>query len=393
MLGSVLAAVIAVALSPLSPLGPVRPVYPDRGLSWDWTVLGFGVLALTRFWAASPRCWRTRPRRTAWRPGPDSASTSGARVVASAARAGLSAPGVVGVRMALEPGEGRAAVPVRSALLGSVLAVALVVTTLTFGSSLHTLVSDPPLYGWNWTYILNPVGSGGGDVPQVALTMLKHDKDVAAYTGASYNDLEMDGQEVPFLIENAGATVTPPILSGHGVEGRNRSSSARPRWRSCTSTSASTSPSPTARRRRAHLRPADAASDRRHGHVPRHRLRQHGLGSHVHGHRRAHLRSRCCPRRLSPPSMAGPIPHSAGRTWCSSGSDRDVPHGRRAGEPPPYRRGGRPAFASARGDPAGNAIVVQGVQRPAEIVNYRTIGLTPLFWSRAWRSAPSRHWR
>ena len=45
-LGSILAAVIAVALSPLSPLGPVAPVYPDRGLSWDWTVLGFGVLAL-----------------------------------------------------------------------------------------------------------------------------------------------------------------------------------------------------------------------------------------------------------------------------------------------------------------------------------------------------------
>ena len=48
--------------------------------------------------------------------------------------------------------------PVRSVLLGSSLAVALVVTTLTFGSSLQTLVSNPPLYGWNWTYILNPVG-------------------------------------------------------------------------------------------------------------------------------------------------------------------------------------------------------------------------------------------
>ena len=46
VLGSILAAVIAVALSPLSPLGPVAAVYPDRGLSWDWTVLGFGVLAL-----------------------------------------------------------------------------------------------------------------------------------------------------------------------------------------------------------------------------------------------------------------------------------------------------------------------------------------------------------
>ena len=35
------------------------------------------------------------------------------------------------------------------------------------------------------------------------------------------------------------------------------------------------------------------------------------------------------------------------------------------------------AFASAPGGSAGNAIVVQGVQRPAEIVNYKTIGITP----------------
>ena len=35
------------------------------------------------------------------------------------------------------------------------------------------------------------------------------------------------------------------------------------------------------------------------------------------------------------------------------------------------------AFTDAPGGSAGNAIVVQGVQRPAEIANYKTIGLTP----------------
>jgi ABC-type lipoprotein release transport system permease subunit len=34
-------------------------------------------------------------------------------------------------------------------------------------------------------------------------------------------------------------------------------------------------------------------------------------------------------------------------------------------------------FANAPGGASGNAIVVQGVQRPAEIVNYKTIGITP----------------
>ena len=129
--------------------------------------------------------------------------------------------------MALEPGEGRAAVPVRSALLGSVLAVALVVTTLTFGDSLHTLVANPSLYGWNWTYTLNPVGSGGGEVPQVALAMLKHDQDVAAYSGASYNDLQVDGQEVPFLLENDGARRHPAHPHRTRVHGGQRGRARR----------------------------------------------------------------------------------------------------------------------------------------------------------------------
>ena len=36
------------------------------------------------------------------------------------------------------------------------------------------------------------------------------------------------------------------------------------------------------------------------------------------------------------------------------------------------------AFAAGPGGAQGNGIVVQGVQRPAEIVNYRTIGIIPV---------------
>ena len=48
VLGSLLAAGVAVGLSPLSPLGPVRPVYPHAGITFDWTVLGVGVAVLSR---------------------------------------------------------------------------------------------------------------------------------------------------------------------------------------------------------------------------------------------------------------------------------------------------------------------------------------------------------
>ncbi len=44
--GSLLAAVVAVGLSPVAPLGSVRAVYPYRGIAFDWTVLGAGVAAL-----------------------------------------------------------------------------------------------------------------------------------------------------------------------------------------------------------------------------------------------------------------------------------------------------------------------------------------------------------
>ena len=211
VVGSLLAAGIAIGLSPLAPIGPVRPVYPSPGFSVDWTVIAGGTLVLLGALAAitAVLSYRTAPHRVARR-----SRLGAARVARAAAGAGLSAPCVVGVRFALEPGAGRTSVPVRSALVGSALAVVTVVATLTFGSGLRTLVSRPELYGWNWTYLLYP---GNQDVPQLALTRLDHDPDVAAATGASPDQALLDGQEVPILLEDTGAEPAPPILSGHAV--------------------------------------------------------------------------------------------------------------------------------------------------------------------------------
>lgn len=46
LVGSLLAVLVAVALSPVAPLGPVRSVYPTPGLSFDGTVLLLGALLL-----------------------------------------------------------------------------------------------------------------------------------------------------------------------------------------------------------------------------------------------------------------------------------------------------------------------------------------------------------
>ncbi|HXQ18400.1 MAG TPA: FtsX-like permease family protein [Acidimicrobiales bacterium] len=217
VLGSLLAVGVAVALSPLAPLGPVRPVYPDPGVSADWTVLGVGLAVLVvvlgsvtvalSILGAPHRVARARRER--------SRSSAAAR---GADAAGLPIAAALGVRFALEPGRGRSATPVRSALFGAVLAITLVVTTLTFATSLGTLVSHPPLYGWNWSYLLNPSNT----FPPYAQRLLNHDPDVAAWSGADYQNAEIQGQGVPILLTRAGAAVSPPILAGHGLEASNQ---------------------------------------------------------------------------------------------------------------------------------------------------------------------------
>jgi hypothetical protein len=218
VLGSLLAVAVAVALSPLSPLGPVRPVYPSSGPAFDWLVLGIGSVVLIGGIGsmAVALAYREVPHRVAIRSRLAPARTS--KVARAIISAGLPAPGAVGVRLALEPGERRTAVPVRSAMLGAVLAVAMVAAALTFGSGLQTLISHPALYGWNWTYLLN----ASNNVPPQALALLNRDRDVAAWTGADHNDVEIDGQQVPVLFADSHATLAPPILAGHAVTQKNQ---------------------------------------------------------------------------------------------------------------------------------------------------------------------------
>jgi hypothetical protein len=140
-------------------------------------------------------------------------------VSAATAALGLPVPAATGVRFALESGSGRSAVPVRSAILGAALAVLVVVATVTFGASLDTLVSTPRLYGWNWNYLL--VGGGGsGDIPQGPATRaLSHDPDVAHFSGVYFGLQTLDGQAVPDIGTTPGASVQPPVLTGHGLDG------------------------------------------------------------------------------------------------------------------------------------------------------------------------------
>jgi hypothetical protein len=216
ILSAILSVAVAVALSPFSPIGPVRPVFPHRGIAYDWPALGVGFASVLVFLTLiAVLVARRRQRRMTGRSRVIAAPVS-SRLGRVAAAMGLPAPAVVGVRFALEPGRDRDAAPVRSALVGAVLAVAIVVTTLTFGSSLSTLVTHPPLFGWNWNYAV--FGNGDGVPPQAA-QLLNKDPYVASWSGDNTANAEIDGVTVPILLTGYRAPVTAPLLSGHEVDG------------------------------------------------------------------------------------------------------------------------------------------------------------------------------
>jgi len=214
LLGALFAIGVAIALSPLMPIGPARQVDPTPGIAFDWTVLlgGFVVLSL----GLGALTVVLASRRATRRYGARQESGRHSSVVEAGARAGLPEPVLAGLRFSLERGRGRTAVPVRSALTGAVLAVTVVVATVTFGSSLGTLDSHPALYGWNWTYAINSPGTD--DVPPVVGRLLDRDPNVAAWTGYTFANVQINRLTVPVLLTEAHARLTPPILSGHALD-------------------------------------------------------------------------------------------------------------------------------------------------------------------------------
>ena len=103
-------------------------------------------------------------------------------------------------------------------MTGAVLAMTVVGATLTFGASLTTLVSHPALYGWNFGYALYAV-QGWGPVPaRWAAPLLARDRLVAATTGVDFATVQVDGQTVPAMLAPTRPAVGPHILSGHGLD-------------------------------------------------------------------------------------------------------------------------------------------------------------------------------
>jgi ABC-type lipoprotein release transport system permease subunit len=222
--GALAGVVVAVAASPLLPTGLARTAEPDLGTHLDAVVLGVGAIATLAVvvavgaWAS----WRAASVH-AGRPGAaeDDARLRPSGVARALARGGWPLPTKVGVQMALAPGRGRTAVPVRTTLAGVALGVGALVAALTFGASLTHLLDSPRLYGVTWDLQLT-ADYDDETFADRAMAALRDDPRVEAVgVGSSGSAMvEVDGRRVDAIaLDSVDGDLTLPTLAGRAPRG------------------------------------------------------------------------------------------------------------------------------------------------------------------------------
>jgi hypothetical protein len=221
--GAAIALLLAALSSPLLPVGLARQGEIHPGFSFDAAILvpgAFALVALVCAGALIP-AWRGSRRMTVSAE-PGTLGVGGTWVSGALGRAAVPTTAGIGIRFGLTPGRGRSTVPVVSALVASVLGVAALAASLTFGSSLHGLISSPRQQGWNWDVLVgNPNDLQDEEAKDGAL--LAEDPYVASYSaisilaGADQGTAEIDGHLVNLLLafDPLKGYVYPPVVAGH----------------------------------------------------------------------------------------------------------------------------------------------------------------------------------
>ncbi len=223
LVGGAVAILGSFLASPLLPVGLARQAEIQPGFRFDASILVPGFFALVALICARSviPAWRVGRRATvAADEGP--ARTRATRFAEAIARTAVPPSTAIGVSYGIDPGYGRSAVPVLSALIGSIVAVAALAASLTFATSLQHLISTPRQQGWNWDVLVgNP--NDLNDSEARGATLLAHDRYVGSYSaiaiiaGASQGTVVIDGKTVDMAlaIDPLKGGVHPPILQGH----------------------------------------------------------------------------------------------------------------------------------------------------------------------------------
>jgi hypothetical protein len=177
--------VIAVAAASIGPVGSLSKSEPHPGwhLNIALVLIGTVVVGIAFLGAAALAAARLSRRSSSWTP-----ATS--RVVARVAAVGAPAPLVIGTGLALEPGRGRGALPVRSALVATAVGIAGIVAVMVFASSLHRMTNTPARWGWS-------ADAQVADVNDDIEAALKSDRRIDGY---------LDSQDFQVRVDDRAAT-------------------------------------------------------------------------------------------------------------------------------------------------------------------------------------------
>ena len=208
VVGVMAGVLLAFLLSPLTPVGEARLAEPSPGFDVDMDVLlpvvvgALVAVLVLGLWPA------IRSARVGRRDLPVQVSRP-SRIVAGLTAAGAPPSLLMGVRHALERGRGRNAIPVGSALIGSVLAVTALCATGVFGSSLNHLTTTPSLYGQPFDAWFSPADLSGPEQATRMVAAIESSPAVVAATAGISGDISINGITVDAL---AGQSIRGPLL-------------------------------------------------------------------------------------------------------------------------------------------------------------------------------------
>ena len=215
--GAVLAVLGALGASPLFPIGLARQADPDPGFHVDWFVVALGVVAVAAVVLAIGFLAALRSAARWSRELDPGARRRPSRLVEVAARAGLAPTATNGLRMAIEPGRGQTAVPVRSAYLGAVFGIVGLIAVLMFASSVNHLASTPNLYGWTFDYAASDNAGSTCNRADYGLARV-HGVEAVAALCTSTVDINRDNVAGWGFLSLHG-TVGPEIVQGRAPTG------------------------------------------------------------------------------------------------------------------------------------------------------------------------------
>ena len=251
------------------------------------------------------------------------------------------------------------------------------VDVLTSGPASTALVSHPDLYGWNWVCTVCGAPTGYGPVPNRAVAALGREPEVTSYSGVSFVTMQLDGVEEPILLSEPRAPRwRHPCSRATDWTGRTRSSwagrgdaGAAPqadRWRQLLLQYAAGYP-----RRPIPSRSSAWAT-----------MPAIGIAEGLH----TSMGGRCSRRRWTPagvteqlgPEGYGGVCNGPNMVLVSVRGGLGIVAGQAAAQRLSDAANRILSVQPHNSNSGGNVAKVLGVQRPAQIVKYRSIGTTPL---------------